>query len=162
MQRRMRTFYNQCINFFWTILCFVPVLSFWINNGIDPCLYVFLGISCLVAILPAHIFNRLHISKQKKFYHRIGIKIVQKLVQDGQWRGDFKSYLKTIAMYERYHWICFVFFTSTTLYGYSSNTWQWRLAISIVNLVYNVYPILLQQYNRMRITQILARYNRST
>ena len=152
-----RSFYNQCINFFWTILCFAPVLSFWIKNGIDQRLYIFMAISCLAALTPEQVLNRLQISKRQKFYHKIGIKIVQKLVQDGQWSGDLRRYLSTIAMYERFHWCCFLFFTATTIYGYPSSNWAWKLGILIANLLYNVYPILLQQYNKMRIKRILAR-----
>ena len=154
----MKTFYNQCINFFWTIVCFAPVLSFWIKNGIDYSLYIFIAISCLVAITPEQVLNRLQISRRRKFYHNIGIKIVQKLVQDGHWGGDLRRYLTIIAMYERFHWCCFLFFTATTIYGYLSSTWQWKLGILIANLLYNVYPILLQQYNKMRIKRILARH----
>jgi hypothetical protein len=101
----------------------------------------------------------------------MGVKIIRRFVQDGDWRfnrhasinasrikgsGGLQAYLTTIAMYERYHWGCFLFFTETSLYGKSDDGILWLIATFAANVIYNVCPLLLQQYNRIRITSLLS------
>lgn len=165
-----RNFYNQCINLFWTALCFLPVLSFWLGRGTNTWLVVFLCTSLVVMFLPERMLNRLQFHKQKRFYERLGVRIIRRFVQDGDWRSrrhaygsesriksraSLQAYLKTISMYERYHFGCFLFFTQTSIYGMSDNGSLWLICTWVANIVYNLCPLLLQQYNRNRTKTML-------
>jgi hypothetical protein len=72
---------NQLVNFFWTILCFIPVICFWLNADLSV-LYIFIAISILSLLLPARL---LQLSNRPRFYERLGIKLVRKFVQNGEY-----------------------------------------------------------------------------
>lgn len=164
-----REILNQLINFFWTILCFAPVLSFWINDGINLYFYLSIVIALIFGILPVKILNRLMLSSNRKFYERVGVKFIRKFVQNGDVvksmvnnrnrfiiNGVFQAqqYLKTIAMYERFHWVCFTFFLLTAIRCFFNGYFKLGLAISATNVLYNLSTILLQQYNKIRIKKM--------
>lgn len=164
--------YNQFINLFWTGISFLPVLLFWIKNGTDSALYIFLITSFIITAIPEKLLKKLQVTQNQKVYERLRVKTIRKFVQDGDWskntkgsnksgkiknRTDPYSYMKTIAMYERYHWCCFLFFLQTTVYGSSSESWVWLASMSVANILYNVCPILLQQYNKLRMQNVISR-----
>lgn len=161
---------NQFINFFWTILSFTPVLWFWIQDGINPYFYLFIVIALVVGILPEKLLNRLMLSSNRKFYEGLGVKFIRKFVQNGDAvksmlnnrnrfiiNGVFQArqYLKTIAMYERFHWVCFTFFLLTAIRCFFNGRFNPGVAILATNILYNVSTILLQQYNKIRIKVLL-------
>jgi hypothetical protein len=158
---------NQAINFFWTILCFIPVIAFW--RGADIFwLYIFIGISVVSLLLPAKL---LQLSRNPKFYESLGVKFIRKLVQSGDYanrlirrknpqykliknKANVAQYMRTIIMYERYHFLCFIFFLLTTIYALIHLRYVFVMLIIISNIIYNVCPILLQQYNRARVLKL--------
>ena len=161
-----RELLNQLINFFWTILFFAPVLLFWINEGINLYFYLSIAFALILGILPEKILNRLMLSSNRKFYERLGVRFIRNFVQNGDAvkamtntrnrfiiHGVFQAqqYLKTIAMYERFHWICFTFFLFTAIRCFFTGNFKLGLAISAANVLYNLSTILLQQYNKIRI-----------
>lgn len=171
MTIQKREIFNQVINFFWSILCIAPIFWFWFDEGINNIyFYLFLGVALLIGALPPKILDALTLSPYKNFYERLGVKFIRKFVQNGdvinsidnaggnvftKRKGQLKTYLKTIAMYERYHWICFTFFLLTTLYCFVHNHIKFGILISIANALYNFCPILLQQYNKIRLKKLL-------
>lgn len=164
-----REILNQLINLFWTALCFIPLLWFWIKEGITLYLYFSLAISLLIGILPKKILNLFLLSSSRQFYERLGVTRFRKFVQNGDMvnamtdrqkhfsikgRLQAQQYLKTIAMYERFHWICFTFFLLTAISCFVNGYVKLGIAITAANLVYNLGSILLQQYNSIRIKRI--------
>jgi hypothetical protein len=162
---------NQVINFFWTILCFIPVVGFWIGADAMLLLYVLIFISFLSLVVPGRL---LQLSNNPKFYERLGIKFTRKFVQNGDYanrlirRRDPKyrvvknkthaaSYMGTIKMFERYHFMCFIFFLLTTAFAFIIHEYMFCIIIFIANIIYNISPILLQQYNRARIIKVTNR-----
>jgi hypothetical protein len=116
--------------------------------------------------LPEKILNLLTLSSNRRFYERIGVKQVRRFVQNGDLVKSVSTkqklqivnnlsqaleYRKTIAMYERFHWICFTFFLLTAILCFAEGRIETALIITIANLLYNVSSILLQQYNKIRI-----------
>src|SRR6478735_3158189 len=71
---------NQAINFFWTILCFIPVVGLWAVAGVSWLLYVFVGVSVLSLLVRA---SALQLSTNPKYYERLGVKLIRKMVQNG-------------------------------------------------------------------------------
>ena len=99
----------------------------------------------------------------------LGVKSIRKFVQNGdivnamtdkqkhasiKGRSQAKQYLKTIAMYERFHWICFTFFLLTAISCFLKGYVKLGVAVTAANLLYNLGSILLQQYNGIRIRRI--------
>src|SRR4051812_14993265 len=149
---------NQLVNFFWTILCFIPVIGFWLHADL-LILYIFIGISIFSLLVPTRL---LQLSNRPKFYENLGIKLIRKFVQNGEYinllirkfkpghktisnKTDATRYLKTVQMYDRYHFWGLVFFLLTTVYALIMAQYLPALLTTVANIIYNVCPILLQQ-----------------
>ena len=167
---------NQVINLFWTIVSFAVFGVYWGRYFAEQrspwVLALFIVLSILIWAIPAKWFSALTISKSKRTYERMGVKFLLLFVQNGTLvnrlqrkyskksglihnRSQAQSYLKTIAMQERYHYCCLVLFLLTTLSAFSTGKPCIALLITLCNILYNIYPILLQQYNRQRIGTLL-------
>lgn len=168
---------NQLINVLWTLASFVVVGSYWgdylAENGSLWSLYTIIVISILAYWIPDQWLSAITLGTKRQNYERIGIKIVLWLVQNGKlvsriekvWSSKSKSNisfkrvaanLKTITIAERFHCSCFVFFGLSTVSALSIGKVRAALFITLWNILYNVYPILLQQYVRLRINNIIA------
>jgi hypothetical protein len=162
---------NQIINFFWTIVCFAAVVVYWISAGLSSGFYVFIAISFIPAILSQKTLNKLQLSKNTRFYERLGVRVIRRFVQHGDianrisrknkpgyqvitQKSNPAAYLKTIAMYERFHLMCLLFFLFTTVAALLDGRFIIAIMVMISNIIYNFYPILLQQFNRIRILRL--------
>lgn len=171
---------NQLINVFWTVLSFSMVGWYWgevfAEKQGEWLLYGTLGVSLLAFNIPARLISALNITKNPRTYELMGIRVIRWFVQDGMlvsrvhrhWGKKYKvisnqsnarQYLSKIAMQERYHYGCFAFFTLSALSAVATGKIQMALLISMANIIYNVYPILLQQYNRLRIQKLISTSN---
>ena len=162
---------NQLINVFWTILGFGPLVGYWWTRGLENSFYIFLGVGLLFSLLPEMILNKFKFFKDRKAYERMGIKLVRRLVQDGDWiksqsgsdavrmktSADARAYLSSIAMYERFHWFCCVFFICSAAHALFSGAFIWAIMIFFANFVYNICAIILQQYNKLRVYGLLRK-----
>jgi hypothetical protein len=163
---------NQAINFFWTIFCMTPIVGFWMSNGSVYWCYIFIGISIISLLIPARL---LQLSNNTKFYENLGVKVIRKFVQNGdlinrhirksnpqhnliKGRQNAAKYMQTVMMYERYHFLCFIFFMLTSGYAAMQHYYAYAGLILTANIIYNVCPILLQQYNRARLINIRDNY----
>jgi hypothetical protein len=159
---------NQAINSFWTILCFIPVIMVWVSEYSVLWLCVFLVVSVLSQLIPAGL---LQLSLNPQFYERLGVKFIRKFVQHGQYvnqyfrRNDHGhktvknkamafQYQNTILMYQRFHLICFLFFILTAVYAFALHIYMACVLTFLSNIIYNICPILLQQYNRARLQKL--------
>lgn len=164
-------FLNQLINFFWTILCFAPVVWFWYGRGWDGWLPIVGGISLLFGLLPRRYLEWIELSRNRRGYERLGVKTFRKFTQNGDWANaashnagntignlvGAEKYLKTVEMYERFHLVCGCFFLLTTLYAFYFGQWWTGALVLAANFVFNFAAIVLQQYNRLRITRVLRK-----
>lgn len=169
----MRAVLNHTLNFSWTGFCFLPVLWYWIPFGLDPLLYLILAFSLLLGFVPAKGIQKLQLSHGRKFYEQAGVKYIKRLVQDGDWvnkqtgkkeasriiesRSQAIRYLKTISLYERYHLMGFAFFFLSSVHSFFYQEFLLSLFIFLANFIYNALPILLQQYNKLRIQQLIRK-----
>ena len=167
---------NQIINIFWTTLSFVIVGTYWggyLAEQRSPIIMaVFVLLSIFTSFIPSSWIDKFTLSKRKKTYERIGVKWLLYFVQNGKLANSIQkkqgkrpglihsgkqaeNYLKTIRMQEKYHYCCFVFFTLSIGSAFIIQKPGIALLILVCNVSYNVYPILLQQYNRIRINRLL-------
>lgn len=165
---------NQFINLFWTALGFAAVFAYWFSEGLSAWFYLFIGLSTIPAFLSRNFFDRIQLSRNAKFYERLGVRFIRKFVQHGDFATRLarkshpahpiirqivnpEGYLSTIAMYERFHFVCFAFFLLTSIVAMVQGRYLAALTIVMSNGVYNVCPILLQQFNRIRVLNLHRR-----
>jgi cell division protein FtsW (lipid II flippase) len=174
--KRAVAVYNQLINFGWTILAFAPIGYFCYLTMPLNWLYAFLAVSSLAFFLPASFFGAIQLGNTTAIYHKLGLRAIRKYTQDGTLvnrlirqkdaaynpvqTSSVQSHLKKAAANERFHGAVFIFFLLTTIYALAGCHWGWAAVFTISNLVYNVYPILLQQYNRIRFRQLADQQRR--
>ena len=164
--------WNQLLNFFWTLLCFLPLLWYWSVEGPDNWFYGSIIISLACSFLPGTVYQLLQFSNSPKTYEKYGVKIIRRFVQHGDLINrsfrrisagykvikdirQLKRYLNSIAMYERFHFMCFLFFLFTAFHSLFEHRLLFTLLITIGNFIYNICPIFLQQYNRLRIRRLI-------
>ncbi|NJO01932.1 MAG: hypothetical protein HC880_09780 [Bacteroidia bacterium] len=162
---------NQFINLFWTALCCIPLVVYWFQADAHLWLYVFLGLSLLVACLPIKFYRRIQLSNKSRFYESLGVKLARKFTQNGDLvnrlvrknnpthriiknRHQSLRYRKTMMMYEKYHYLGLIFFFLTALHALLNLKIGAAIWITLLNIVYNIYPILLQQYNKIRLERL--------
>ncbi|WP_423148992.1 hypothetical protein [Rubrolithibacter danxiaensis] len=171
--KRIVTTYNQIPVIFWSLLNLIPLGYFCYGYMDLKILYVLLTISILSGFLPHSFFKALQLGKSSTVYNRIGIRIVKKYTQDGDLVNKFvrrkfpeykvldsreslrKPYNKTY-FYEKVHFIMFLFFLFASVYALVKGLYVWALLLTVNNLIFNIYPIFLQQYNRIRVNRILG------
>ncbi|NCD70130.1 glycosyl-4,4'-diaponeurosporenoate acyltransferase CrtO family protein [Mucilaginibacter agri] len=162
---------NQFINFFWTILCFLPILFYWPGKGYTW-LIVFIVAGLIWGLLPNKLLRYFQLSKRARFYESTGVKFIRSYVQNGTYanriaskpgtapkvianRTAARKYLNAINLYERFHLACMVFFILTFIHALVNGQYVISLLIFISNIIYNLAPILLQQYNKLRVMRVL-------
>jgi hypothetical protein len=165
-----RTLRNQLINLFWTMLGFAPVLVYWCRAESLLFLYVCIAVSLAGALVPGRFYQ---LSPRPQLYRRLGVTAIRAVVQDGDLakqapatgrpskarianRAQAGRYLHTLRMYENFHWICFLFFLLSSGHAFIQRQYLLAVLITLGNLIYNICPMLLQQYNRARIRAVLA------
>lgn len=163
---------NQVINAFWTLFAFAPVIWFWVMEGPGYWLYIFLGTTVLFGLLPRRVLHQIRIGNKRAPYEKMGVRVIRRFVQDGDWAQALaggslpwrignvdhaRKYLNTVDMYERFHWMCFLFFTESALYAILRGYLLIGLWIIVANILYNATSIMLQQYNRLRLDRLFKR-----
>jgi len=160
--------YNQIINLFWTAICSAPVLRLWYLYYHPTILIVSLAVSLLPVLIPFKYFSILQISRSRRFYESLSIKSLQSLTQDGRLvsalakkknhdyrqvkqRAVHGKYKSQIAMYEKFHMSCLLFFFISFVYAIHQQAFLVSFLILMSNIVYNITPILIQQYNKVRL-----------
>ncbi|RFZ85863.1 hypothetical protein DYU05_09815 [Mucilaginibacter terrenus] len=159
---------NQAINAFWTALAFIPIFAFWSRVSFMPWFYVFIAIATAALFIPARLIQ---LSSRTRFYESLGVKTIRKLVQNGDLvnrlirkknpnykvvkdRAAAVKYLRSVTMYERFHFFFFIYFLLVAGYAISLYRHQLAAIILVMNIIYNVCPMLLHQYNKLRISRL--------
>ncbi len=65
--------------------------------------------------------------------------------------------LSTNRTGEQSHLVCFLLGLASAIYAAHIGWTDWAIGLSLSNIVFNGYPVLLQRYNRCRIERLLAR-----
>jgi len=166
---------NMIPNFFWSAVFLIPIAVYCFSKLDSRLFYFFLAISMVTLFLPISFFNFLQLSWNPSFYKRIGIRFVNKFAQHGEWLNKYirKKYpaYKTLSVqtasvqkkinqayfFEKFHFSLLVFFLLVTISAIVENQIKWIIILLVCNLLYNVYPILLQQYIRAKLQGIKGR-----
>ena len=173
--KKLLTWYNMIPNVVWSLINLVPISIYCYNSVDHRSLYIFIALSIVPGFFPNSFYDRIQLGRTPRIYKRLGVSVVNKLAQNGTIinrlvRKKFPSYkmiayqrssvnrlLQQTYMFEKFHFIMFVFFILITLYALFKRHFWWAIIISVTNLLYNIYPNLLQQYIRLK----LRLYHRS-
>jgi len=133
--------------------------------------YIFLGISFIAHLLPQRFYNAIQV-KDIKLLKKTGVDFALKYAQYGgiinniikkKFPGYKVAYnIKTLRSqynktygFERFHFMVLLFFLFVIVFALANRYYLWALIFFITNIIYNVYPILLQHYTRLRIAALL-------
>ena len=171
--RGLSSLYNAAANVFWSLLAFAPVSVFCYRFMERGWLWAFVVASVIAMLVPASMLRYLELSSTVTTYRKLGVHGVNHFVQHGtlinhllrrrypEYRGMHSrtrtaSLLQSTYVQERFHWAVLLFFLLTSFYGITHGYPGWALLITIANVVYNLYPIWLQQYIRVRLNRSRA------
>ncbi|TGD77817.1 hypothetical protein [Hymenobacter wooponensis] len=164
-------FYNAVPSVFWSVLHLVPLSLFCYQYLPRLWLYGSIGVSLLMYAIPKAWFRRWQLSARPVAYQRLGIAIVGHLTQHGsvvhglirrhypqyrraRSRQSVAGLLGNTYHMERFHVAALVFFLLCSISAATQGRWGWAVGLAVLNITYNLYPIWLQQYLRLRLTSI--------
>ena len=125
-------------------------------------------------LLPAGYFRIRRFERSGTFYERLGVLHFRKLAPDGDWanrwerhrdpqyrivrgRRSAQAFLARTEASERGHVVLLLLGAASAAWALAIGWPGWALYLSLGNVAVNVYPILLQRFNRARIEALLRR-----
>jgi len=167
--KRLQSLYNAVPNTIWSLLGFVPVSVFCYTHTEPKFIYIFSAISTMPLFLPNIFFDKIQISKSARLYKKMGVGFINRYAQNGAIINDLikkqfpqfkvvafkrqstKQLIQQTYIFEKFHFILFVFFSLVTVYAMVKQYFLWAFVIALTNIIYNIYPNLLQQYIRVKL-----------
>jgi hypothetical protein len=161
--------YNMIPNLFWSALLLIPVCVFCYSWMERKWFWTFFVGSTLAIFLPASFFDVIQLSKTSTAYRKLGVKFINRFTQNGDiinnmMRKKYPEYkvvsgngisirklIEQTYVFEKFHFILFLFFLLLLIYAIGNGYFIWATVFFISNIVYNVYPMWLQQYIRVRL-----------
>ena len=161
-------------NLFWTGLFLIPIAIFCYTFMTPKTTYILLVLSLVPIFFPNSFFDRIQLSRSSHFYKKIGVRYINIFAQNGSILNKFlkKKYpnFKVVArtrssikklyyqtyFFEKFHFSLFLFFTAVTIFAGIQGHFYWTLILTISNLLYNIYPNLLQQYVRVKLRSAMG------
>jgi Glycosyl-4,4'-diaponeurosporenoate acyltransferase len=169
-RKALLAWYNMIPNLIWSILNLTPIVIFCVTLIELKLVYIFLAISVVPLFLKKSFINRLQIGKTTKMYKKLGVHLINKVSQNGDIINNLlkrkfpehrivtydnrsiSGLLNQTYLFEKFHLLFFLFFSLLTGYSLYYGYWFWALLILVTNAAYNIYPIFLQQYIRLKLT----------
>jgi hypothetical protein len=173
--KRTVALYNTIPNLVWSILNLTPISIYFFTLPDYKIFYIFLAASLIPLFFKKSFLEKLQIGKTIKFYERLGVHLVNHFTQNGVMinklvkrkfpdhkvvsnrKSSIAALINQTYLFERFHLIFFLFFGFTIVYASSKGQLKWACIILLTNVVYNIYPNLLQQYIRLK----LRRFNKN-
>ena len=174
-QRKAAGLYNMIPNLFWSVLNLAPVSIFCYRFMDTTIFVVFQCISLITLFLPRSFFDRIQIGHTASAYKKTGVQYINRFTQNGdiinRWirkkypqynvlsagRRSIQKMIRQTYFFEKFHLFMFIFFSFATLYALWQHYFLWALVLTVTNIIYNVYPNLLQQYIRVRLTSSIGK-----
>jgi hypothetical protein len=173
--KRALAMYNMVPNLVWSLLNLTPI-SVYGYTTLDPRWFcTFLAVSLVPIFLKNSILDKLQIAHSPGTYKRLGVHWVNKVAQGGdiinglvrrkypehkivtRSRSSITGLVRQTYIFEKFHWILFLYFSFTTVYALTKGHWGWTFGITLNNIAYNVYPNFLQQYVRLKLRALRGR-----
>ena len=166
---RVAAIYNMIPNLLWTALFLIPITIFCYKFVSAITIFILLVISLIPIFFPNSFFDKIQLSKSPYWYRKMGVRHINRLAQNGaivnqllkkrfpgfktisRSKSSIKKQYNQTYFFEKFHFFLFLFFTSLTIHAAIRGYFDWVLILIICNLLYNVYPNLLQQYIRLKL-----------
>ena len=126
--------------------------------------------------MPKQALRHLHLSPQLRAYRQLRVHLFTRFTQDSRWikqssrsafeagsvrnKESLRALVRMTFVRERFHMAMFLFFLFSASYAALCRHFTWSILLCLSNLVYNVYPVWMQQYIRMRLERCLVRIER--
>lgn len=154
-----------------------PCVIFYVRgDGEFKWMIVFVAISYLVSRLPKSFYDRFQISTDLNIYKKLGVDKFKKLSTNGDLINrrirkkypthrnvtnyeTIKEKLNETYTIEKSHTVLFIFCLLTNMYAFWTNSIGTAIILLIGNILFNYYPNLLQQYNRIRYTRVVNNFS---
>lgn len=174
VQRHIK-FYNMIPNIFWSLIFISPIFIFCYQNINLKWMLIFAAISFSSLFIPKSLLNFFQLGKDISTYQKTGVVFMNRFTQNGAIvnkiiRKKYPHYKSVSAnnkmmgkvfrrtfMFEKFHFMMFLFFLLATVYAVVHAFYGWAFFIFVSNVFYNVFPIFLQQYIRLRLSSIKHR-----
>lgn len=162
-------FCNAVPSVLWSGLAFGPVVLYCYRYLAQPALWAFVVVSLLAYAWPTAWLRHLQLSRHAALYRRLRVPLLGRFTQQGALvngllRRRYPAYrvvlpsrpavarlLSTTYQQERFHWAGLLFFALLELHAGWAGHWRWVGGLALANIGYNLYPIWLQQYLRVRL-----------
>jgi hypothetical protein len=151
------------------------VIFYFTGEGELKWMIAFLVISYFVSRLPKSFYDRFQISTDVNIYKKLGVDKFKKLSTNGDLINrrirkkypthrnvtnfeTIKEKLNETYTIEKSHTVLFIFCLLTNIYAVWANSIGMAITLFIGNILFNYYPNLLQQYNRIRYLKVVKNY----
>jgi hypothetical protein len=142
------------------------------NVAPEPWLF---AVACAVCILPSWLppsyYRTRKMEARGRLYELLGVRLFRKLVPNGDfvnaWRRrhdpgfrvvtnsrSAKTFVARTIVGEKTHLVGLLAGIASSWYAWHIGWTGWAVYLAAANVVFNVYPILLQRYTRARLTLI--------
>ncbi|UOQ53985.1 glycosyl-4,4'-diaponeurosporenoate acyltransferase CrtO family protein [Hymenobacter cellulosivorans] len=159
--------YNAVPSILWSGLALVPLSVFCYQHMARPWLWGLLGVSLLGYLVPKTWFRYWQLSQSPRRYQQLGVPVIGRFTQHGTVvntllrrryphyrhvpnRRALRGLVAGSYHMERFHVVLLLFFGFAGLYALAGGHVGWAALILLTNLGYNLYPVWLQQYLRLR------------
>ena len=122
------------------------------------------------AALPAGYF-RPWAFERGRFYPRLGLRVFRRIATDGDWvirrlrridpryrivtgRRSLEAHLAGTITNERWHLAFAIAGFETAGFALITSQYAWALAIAVLNVAFNAYPVMHQRYKRARLRHL--------
>jgi hypothetical protein len=152
----------------------VPTITFYLDgNGEWKWFLIILAISLIFCKIPNSFIDKIQLSKRTIFYKRLKVHLFKKYATNGDIinkniRKQFPNHrnihtllsiqkkLTETYTTEKAHLVFLIFSFLTSFYASIMKHFFLAIIITVGNIIFNLYPIFLQQYNRIRYNKVLA------
>jgi len=167
--KKILVLYNMIPNLIWSILNLLPISIFCFMLLSHKVLYIFLAVSFIPLFLRNSFLDKLQLGKTTWVYKKLGVHVVNRFAQNGvlinrlikkkfpeyksvtNKRSSISRLINQTYLFEKFHLLFFVFFNLVIAYAVVKGLLIWACIILLNNIVYNIYPNLLQQYIRLKL-----------
>ncbi|MGB7785717.1 MAG: hypothetical protein WBL27_06415, partial [Salinimicrobium sp.] len=151
------------------------VIFYFRGEGELVWMIIFIGISYFVSRLPKSFYDKFQLSKNLTIYNKLAVDKFKKFSTNGDYinrriRRKFpthrnvanletlKAKLNETYTIEKSHTVLFIFCLLTNIYAFWINSIGTAIILFIGNIIFNFYPNLLQQYNRIRYKRVIIKF----
>jgi hypothetical protein len=164
-----RSVLNTLTSLVWTVIFLGPVCEYCWHSVPLRALYLFAAVAILPYILPRSLLRHIQLSSNLRVYRRLRVTHLISFTQDAPWfrrlagktdkrisRGSdsLARVVHDTWTRERFHAGLLLFCALCSTVALFHFQMKWFIALTAINILYNLYPVWLQQYIRLRVRRL--------